>query len=236
VHKILLAELYAKRNEFISLETLLPKIVRFSKVLEWHGAGPMSRVYKLVDKNGQTFLSRKPGKFGGHRKLKIYGRLDCPSALRFIARGHYVQHRVFFADEATAVAAGYRPLRRLHEGGVQSMEARRLIDLLSRYRFHHQDEKELQLAISQIFRQNDIGYRSEVILTPKDRIDFLVEKVGVEVKVEGALAAVTRQLFRYAERPEIDELVLLTTRQAHRNMPDQILGKPLYVIWVNVFL
>ncbi|MGW2512713.1 hypothetical protein ACWC0A_25645 [Streptomyces scopuliridis] len=37
------------------------------------------------------------------------GRLDCPSALRAIARGHYRRYRVFFADESAAVAAGYRP-------------------------------------------------------------------------------------------------------------------------------
>nr|WP_240981702.1 MULTISPECIES: Ada metal-binding domain-containing protein [unclassified Streptomyces] len=35
--------------------------------------------------------------------------MDCPSALRHIARGHHVRHRVFFADETTATAAGYRP-------------------------------------------------------------------------------------------------------------------------------
>jgi methylphosphotriester-DNA--protein-cysteine methyltransferase len=39
----------------------------------------------------------------------VYGRLDCRAALRAIAAGGYVRHRVFFADEATAVAAGYRP-------------------------------------------------------------------------------------------------------------------------------
>jgi methylphosphotriester-DNA--protein-cysteine methyltransferase len=44
--------------------------------------------------------------------MRIYGRLDCPSARRHIAAGHYVPHRVFFADEATAVAAGYRPCAR----------------------------------------------------------------------------------------------------------------------------
>lgn len=48
----------------------------------------------------------------GHRRLKIYGRLDCPSALRWLARGHYARHRVFFAREADAVAAGYRPCAR----------------------------------------------------------------------------------------------------------------------------
>lgn len=35
--------------------------------------------------------------------------MDCPSALRAITRGGYVQHRVFFADAAIAIAAGYRP-------------------------------------------------------------------------------------------------------------------------------
>ena len=43
------------------------------------------------------------GTIGGHRGTKIYGRLDCPSALRAIAGGGYVKYRVFFADEADAV-------------------------------------------------------------------------------------------------------------------------------------
>jgi methylphosphotriester-DNA--protein-cysteine methyltransferase len=50
-----------------------------------------------------------PGAFGAHRKTRIYGRLDCRAALQAIARGGYVKQRVFFLDEATAVAAGYRP-------------------------------------------------------------------------------------------------------------------------------
>jgi methylphosphotriester-DNA--protein-cysteine methyltransferase len=65
--------------------------------------------FKLMGADGWIRASSKPGKLGGHRKLKIYGRLDCPSALRFIARGQYTQHRVFFKDEATAIAAGFRP-------------------------------------------------------------------------------------------------------------------------------
>jgi methylphosphotriester-DNA--protein-cysteine methyltransferase len=39
----------------------------------------------------------------------LYGRLDCPAALRAIARGGYVKNRVFFADEKIAVSAGFRP-------------------------------------------------------------------------------------------------------------------------------
>ncbi len=67
------------------------------------------RLYKLIDKNGQEYLSKEKGTLGGHRKLKIYGKLDCSSALRYIAKGQYVQYRVFFKDEKTALAAGYRP-------------------------------------------------------------------------------------------------------------------------------
>jgi hypothetical protein len=50
-----------------------------------------------------------PGTLGGHRRGRIYGRLDCPSALRAIARGGYVSQRVFFLDAEAARAAGYRP-------------------------------------------------------------------------------------------------------------------------------
>ena len=64
--------------------------------------------FRLLDGNGETMMSNSPGLLGGNRRLKIYGRLDCPSAIRALPRG-YARHRVFFADEATAIAAGYRP-------------------------------------------------------------------------------------------------------------------------------
>ena len=67
------------------------------------------KVYTLMGADGKLYNSVAPGKLGGHRKLKIYGKLDCPSALRYIAKGQYVEHRVFFADEETAIEAGYRP-------------------------------------------------------------------------------------------------------------------------------
>ncbi len=59
----------------------------------------MKGVYKLLDENGKQYLSKEPGTIGGHRKLKIYGKLDCASALRYIEKGQYVHHRVFFKDE-----------------------------------------------------------------------------------------------------------------------------------------
>ncbi|QLG93683.1 metal-binding protein [Pseudomonas yamanorum] len=67
------------------------------------------RQWTLLDSQGQPFSSDRPGTVGGHKKSRLYGRLDCPAALRALARGGYVASRVFFLDEATAKAAGYRP-------------------------------------------------------------------------------------------------------------------------------
>jgi metal binding Ada-like protein len=71
--------------------------------------GGLLRSYTLLGPDRRSFRSAHPGTLGGHRGTRIYGRLDCPSALRAIARGGYVKHRVFLRDEETAIAAGYRP-------------------------------------------------------------------------------------------------------------------------------
>jgi methylphosphotriester-DNA--protein-cysteine methyltransferase len=68
--------------------------------------------YTLIGPGGAPYQSPTPGTLGGHRATRIYGRLDCPSALRALAKGGYATHRVFFADETTAIAAGYRPCAR----------------------------------------------------------------------------------------------------------------------------
>lgn len=65
--------------------------------------------YRLIGPDGKPYESAVSGTLGGHRRSRIYGRLDCRGAQRAIARGGYVAHRVFFADEAAAQAAGYRP-------------------------------------------------------------------------------------------------------------------------------
>jgi methylphosphotriester-DNA--protein-cysteine methyltransferase len=65
--------------------------------------------FTLIGRDGRPYASPRKGTLGGHRRTKIYGRLDCRAALQAIARGGYVRQRVFFADADDAVAAGYRP-------------------------------------------------------------------------------------------------------------------------------
>jgi hypothetical protein len=68
-----------------------------------------NRTWTLLDAHRRPYQSPVPGTLGGHRGARIYGTLDCPGALRHIARGGYVRNRVFFLDEAAAIAAGFRP-------------------------------------------------------------------------------------------------------------------------------
>ncbi|BCR05321.1 metal-binding protein [Desulfuromonas versatilis] len=68
----------------------------------------MDKTYKLLAADGSTIISPAPGTLGGNSKAKIYGQLSCLAANRALAKG-YARHRVFFADERAAIAAGYRP-------------------------------------------------------------------------------------------------------------------------------
>jgi methylphosphotriester-DNA--protein-cysteine methyltransferase len=67
------------------------------------------KTYILMGADKKHYKSETPGTYGGHKKTKVYGRMDCPAALRAIAKGGYVKERVFFADEQTAIEAGFRP-------------------------------------------------------------------------------------------------------------------------------
>lgn len=70
-----------------------------------------AKMYELMGADGEFYLSPEKGALGGNGVLKIYGRMDCPSALSAIKRygDSYPSQRVFFKDEATAIAAGFRP-------------------------------------------------------------------------------------------------------------------------------
>jgi hypothetical protein len=69
--------------------------------------------YTLIGADGMPVVSDIPGTVAGHRTTRIYGRLDCPSALRAIESGGYVTHRAFFADEAPPKARADADAERL---------------------------------------------------------------------------------------------------------------------------
>ena len=80
----------------------------------------MSKRYKLLGADGKFYESDTPGQFGGNSKLKIYGRLDCPSALSTIKRfpGSYEKVRVFFCRRENCTCCRISSVRKLPESKV----------------------------------------------------------------------------------------------------------------------
>lgn len=82
---------------------------------------------------------------------------------------------------------------------------------------------------------------AEYPLSPRSRLDFYVKHLGasrgtaIEVKVGGSLSDLTRQLARYAESDRITGLLVVTTKDRHRQLPESFNGKPIAVLCLADF-
>jgi hypothetical protein len=102
-------------------------------------------------------------------------------------------------------------------------------------KYHYKNEKELQRGVGIVLSELGLEFEPEFPLTKRDRIDFLTEEIGIECKADDSnggtsLAAVTRQLMRYAQSDRVKELILLTTMSKHKNLPESLNGKPLFIV------
>lgn len=97
------------------------------------------------------------------------------------------------------------------------MDAEALARLLTSYTYSHTTEAELQQAIEQILTAHSVVHERELVLPDTaGRIDFAVASdtgwIGVEVKIGGGAGDVERQLRRYVDSGEFEQVVLVTTR------------------------
>lgn len=99
---------------------------------------------------------------------------------------------------------------------------------LAGYRLPVSPESAMQEAIGLAFTAEGIPHRREVT-RGADRIDFVVGRVGVECKVAGSVADVIRQLHRYGQWEELDEIVLVTTLARHLSVARELNGKKVRV-------
>lgn len=106
-------------------------------------------------------------------------------------------------------------------------------EAIKRTRFRFSCEKDLQEGLSLLFVQQQIAFRREVDLGEHGRIDFLIDSdqgIGLEVKVDGSLTAVTRQIHRYAQSEHVGVIILVTSKLTHDHMPVTMNGKQVYVV------
>jgi hypothetical protein len=108
-----------------------------------------------------------------------------------------------------------------------------LVTTLRSCRFRFQSEAELQSGIAEALTTAEIPFDREVRLSPLDRVDFLCGSIGLEAKVKGSLAEVTRQVHRYCQHDTISAVVLVTTKANHRDLPAAMNQKAVTTLWLG---
>lgn len=95
-----------------------------------------------------------------------------------------------------------------------------VLGVLRNHVYDLSSEKLVQQAMENLLTKHVIPFEREVRLDEKDRIDFLIaDGLGIEVKLDGTLTKVTRQLCRYAQHDEIKMLLLITTKPQLAQLP-----------------
>jgi SNF2 family DNA or RNA helicase len=103
-----------------------------------------------------------------------------------------------------------------------------VVNALSTFNNYDQDEKRWQEMLEIHFQKIGRTYEREVHISKESIIDFKMDRIGIELKTKGRVRDVYRQIKRYLETDEIDEIVLLTTKNF--SLPSKINGKTVRVI------
>lgn len=111
-------------------------------------------------------------------------------------------------------------------------EIDRIADVLTSGVYRYSRETQLHLGIEQALTGAGFNPQPEQRIKG-GRIDFLVGRVGIEVKIKGTAPDLLAQLVRYAASPEVDGLLVASTRIRHRDMPTELNGKPVRVVIIG---
>lgn len=107
----------------------------------------------------------------------------------------------------------------------------RLRAAIAAHRFSFSTEDDLQRGIAEVLTGAGLLFEREFRLSVTDRIDFLLpDRIGIEVKIDGSISLLTRQLHRYSRSEAIGQLVVVTSRNRLTNLPRAMNGKPIHTI------
>ena len=95
---------------------------------------------------------------------------------------------------------------------------------LGAWRLELANEATLQAQIAAALELAGLPFEREAWLSARERIDFLVGPVGMEVKVKGGPTEIARQCARYCATGRISALVLATSRRI--GLPPELEGVP----------
>ncbi|MEE1199840.1 MAG: hypothetical protein U0L09_04245 [Christensenellales bacterium] len=94
------------------------------------------------------------------------------------------------------------------------------------------DEYDLHSEVAKALESRGMTYRHEAPVAPRCRIDFLVGRIGIEVKkARPASVQLRSQLLRYCQSEQLDAVIVVTQQSVP--LPDSISGKPVLLLSLN---
>jgi hypothetical protein len=102
-----------------------------------------------------------------------------------------------------------------------------LVIMLGQYRYRYSSEVELQEGISDALKTNAIEHKRECALGRPDRPDFLVGSLAIEVKINGSLSSLLRQISRYTKHTEISGVLVIGSPHWLPLVPGTLNEKPI---------
>lgn len=88
------------------------------------------------------------------------------------------------------------------------------------------DEAGLQAALETVFEGAGLHVQREFKLGPRERLDFFLDGLAIEIKLKGSMPRLLEQLLRYARHDCVTELLVITPRARLLDVPREILSKP----------
>lgn len=91
------------------------------------------------------------------------------------------------------------------------MHLQKLSRELSQFRYRYGSEVQLHESLAQVLTDAGYHFEREHVLDEKNRADFWLEGLVIEVKVAGTLTEALRQVNRYIHLPHVTGVVLAST-------------------------
>lgn len=138
------------------------------------------------------------------------------------------------------IHAGYRSIVASEDPLNERLDV--VVAELQSRRFRFGQEAELQEELQAALAVEGMRFAREVRLSARDRIDLLEDDpeplggaIGIEVKVDSTIFAITKQITRYAAHARIGAIVLVTSQLQHtRARGAQLVnGKPFRLVYVG---
>lgn len=96
---------------------------------------------------------------------------------------------------------------------------------LGRYAYRYGDEIQLHERIAEVLTLHGFEFERERVLDPRNRADFWLDGLVIEVKVGGSFSDALHQVGRYIKLPDVTGVILAGTPRWAAN---ELVAKPIW--------